>query len=198
MTTSRRSSGHIQGAALAAEDPTNETGAAHAVKERLRLLLWEHEPHVIRRRLFDFYDAPTRAEMTTTRLAKAIETWWPARLAATTEDVTNAPTEGFNRIIKQTKRVGCGSTNMDNYRRRIMVHIALTRGQNQLHEISARPAQVRRARLAGLEVRSCEDAAGRRNPEHRSRRSLRQANEPPAEETLRSLRETGFEVPSTR
>ena len=43
--------------------------------------------------------------------------------------VTNARTEGFNRIIKQTKRVGCGFTNMDNYRRRIMVHIALTRGQ---------------------------------------------------------------------
>ena len=46
-----------------------------------------------------------------------------------TEDVTNARTAGFNRIIKQTKRVGCGFTNMDNYRRRIMVHIALTRGQ---------------------------------------------------------------------
>ena len=50
-------------------------------------------------------------------------------LVALTEDVTNARTEGFNRIIKQTKRVGCGFTNMDNYRRRIMVHIALTRGQ---------------------------------------------------------------------
>ncbi|MEV3976441.1 transposase [Streptomyces sp. NPDC050698] len=28
--------------------------------------------------------------------------------------MTNARTEGFNRIIKQTKRVGCGFTNMDN------------------------------------------------------------------------------------
>jgi transposase len=61
----------------------------------------------------------------------------PAVLVALTEDVTNActeavtnaRTEGFNRIIKQTKRVGCGFTNMDNYHRRIMVHIALTRGQ---------------------------------------------------------------------
>ncbi|WP_454118220.1 transposase [Microbacterium lacticum] len=44
-------------------------------------------------------------------------------LVALTEDLTNARTEGFNRIIKQTKRVGCGFTNMDNYRRRIMVHI---------------------------------------------------------------------------
>jgi len=50
-------------AALAAEDPTNEIGAAHAVKERLRLLLGEHEPHLIRRRLYDFYDADARPDM---------------------------------------------------------------------------------------------------------------------------------------
>ena len=117
-------------AALAAEDPTNEIAAAHAVKERLRLLLAEHQPHQIRRRLYDFYDAAARADMEeTSRLATTIDTWRPAVLVALTEDVTNARTEGFNRIIKQTKRVGCGFTNMDNYRRRIMVHIALTRGQ---------------------------------------------------------------------
>lgn len=117
-------------AALAAEDPTNEIGAAHAGKERLRLLLAAFEPDQIRRRLYDFYDAAARAEMDeTTRLARTIETWWPAVLVTLSEDVTNARTEGFNRIIKQTKRVGCGFTNMDNCRRRIMVHIALTRGQ---------------------------------------------------------------------
>ena len=33
----------------------------------------------------------------------------------------------FNRIIKQTKRVGCGYRNLDNYQRRIMTHIAATR-----------------------------------------------------------------------
>lgn len=33
----------------------------------------------------------------------------------------------FNRIIKQTKRVGCGFRNMDNYQRRILTHIAITR-----------------------------------------------------------------------
>ncbi|EME36932.1 Mobile element protein [Kocuria palustris PEL] len=50
-------------AALAAEDPTNEIAAAHAVKERLRLLLAEHQPHQIRRRLYDFYDAAARADI---------------------------------------------------------------------------------------------------------------------------------------
>ena len=116
-------------ATLAREDTTNEIGAAHAVKERLRLLLAESDPTIIRARLFDFYNAAADSHMDeTTRLAKTIQTWWPAILTALTEDVTNARTEGFNRIIKDTKRVGCGYRNMENYRRRILAHITLTRG----------------------------------------------------------------------
>jgi hypothetical protein len=38
----------------------------------------------------------------------------------------NLRTEGFNRIIKQTKRVGCGYRSMANHQRRIS-HIAVTR-----------------------------------------------------------------------
>jgi len=117
-------------ATLEAGDPTNEIGAAWAVKERLRMLLAEHEPSKIRRRLADFYDAAIEANMPdTTRLANTIQTWWPAILVALTEQVSNARTEGFNRIIKQTKRVGCGYRNMDNYQRRILSHIAVTRPQ---------------------------------------------------------------------
>ena len=111
-------------------DPTQEIGAAWGVKERLRMLLAEHEPAKIRWRLADFYDAAIDAAMPeTTRLAKTIETWWPAILAALTDDVTNARTEGFNRVIKQTKRVGCGYRNLANYQRRILSHIAVTRPQ---------------------------------------------------------------------
>ena len=44
-----------------------------------------------------------------------------------THDMSNACTEGFNRIIKQTKRVGCGYRNMINYQRRILSQIAVTR-----------------------------------------------------------------------
>ena len=114
---------------LAAEDTTNEIGAAHAVKERLRLLLDASDPPVIRARLFDFYNAAADSHMAeTTRLATTVQTWWPAILTALTENVTNARTEGFNRIIKDTKRVGCGYRNMTNYRRRILAHITLTRG----------------------------------------------------------------------
>ncbi len=89
-------------------DPTKEVQAAWAVKERLRLLLAESEPSRIRRRLADFYEAAVDAQLPeATRLAGTIQTWWPAVLTALLHDVTNARTEGFNRIIKQVKRVGC-------------------------------------------------------------------------------------------
>jgi transposase len=111
-------------------DPTNEIGAAWGVKERLRMLLAESEPSKIRWRLADFYDAAIHAQLPeATRLADTIQTWWPAILVALTEDASNARTEGFNRIIKQTKRVGCGYRNMINYQRRILSHIAVTRPQ---------------------------------------------------------------------
>lgn len=109
-------------------DPTKEVQAAWAVKERLRLLLAEREPSRIRCRLADFYQAAIDAQLPeATRLAGTISTWWPAVLVALTHDVNNARTEGFNRIIKQVKRVGCGYRNMNNYQRRILSHIAVTR-----------------------------------------------------------------------
>jgi transposase len=59
-------------------------------------------------------------------LAGTIQTSRPAILTAFVEDVDNARTERFNRIIEQTKRVGCGYRNMINYQRRILIHIAVT------------------------------------------------------------------------
>jgi len=94
------------------------------------MLLKEREPSKIRWRLADFYDAAIDAAMPeTTRLAQTIQTWWPAILVALTHDVSNARTEGFNRVIKQTKRVGCGYRSMENYQRRILSHITVTRPQ---------------------------------------------------------------------
>jgi transposase len=117
------------GAMLDNCDPTGEIGAAWGVKERLRMFA-EYEPSKSRRRLADFYDAAIDARLPeAARLAETIQTWWPAILVALTEDVSNARTEGFNRIIKQTKRVGCGYRNMINYQRRILSHIAVTRPQ---------------------------------------------------------------------
>jgi transposase len=115
---------------VAPRDPTKEIQAAWAVKERLRLLLKQREPSKIRWRLADFYEAAIDAHLPeATRLAKTVEAWWPTILIALTHDVSNARTEGFNRIIKQTKRVGCGFRSQANYQRRILSHIAVTRPQ---------------------------------------------------------------------
>ena len=92
------------------------------------MLLRERAPSRIRWRPADFYDAAIDAAMLeTTGLARTIQTWWPAVLVALTHDVSNARTEGFNRVIKQTKRGGCGYRNMINYQRRILSHIVVTR-----------------------------------------------------------------------
>ena len=115
-------------AILDSADPSGDLRNAWQVKEQLRMLLGEHEPSRIRRRLADFYQAAVDAGTAETiRLAKTIQAWWPAIQIALTENVTNARSEGFNRIIKQTKRVGCGYRNMINYQRRILTHIAVTR-----------------------------------------------------------------------
>jgi transposase len=80
---------------LDTSDPTKEIQAAWAVKERLPLLLAEHEPWKIRWRLADFYEAAIDAQLPeATRLAGTIQTWWPAILTALLEDVDNARSEG--------------------------------------------------------------------------------------------------------
>ncbi len=108
-----------------ADDPTNEIGAAWGCKELLRQLLTARDRHTASHRLFGFYDACVTANMPeTTRLATTIETWWPHIEAFLLTGVTNARTEGYNRIIKQIKRTGCGYRNQANYERRIVLHIA--------------------------------------------------------------------------
>lgn len=110
---------------FAADDPTNEIGAAWGCKERLRQLLAARDRHTISHRLFRFYDDCAAADMPeTTRLAETVTTWWPAIEAFLRLRVTNARTEGTNRVIKQLKRVGCGYRNQDNYERRIVLHVA--------------------------------------------------------------------------
>jgi len=112
-------------ARLAADDPTNEIGAAWGVRELLRQLLACTDTHLARRALFAFYDAVIIADMSeTTRLAQTIQTWWPETAAFLRLRVTNARTEGTNRVIKQIKRTGCGYRNQANYERRILLHVA--------------------------------------------------------------------------
>ncbi len=63
----------------------------------------------------------------TTRLAGTIEKWWPEIEGFLEYGVTNARTEGYNRVIKQIKRVACGFRNQANDERRIMLRSATLR-----------------------------------------------------------------------
>jgi len=115
------------------DDPSNEISAAWGIKELLRQMLQAHGPngysrHETSRRRTRFLAACVDADMPeATRLAATIERWWPEIEGFLELGKTNARTEGYNRVIKQIKRVACGFRNQDNYERRIMLHSAAHR-----------------------------------------------------------------------
>ncbi len=115
---------------LVTDDPTGKIGAAWAVKESLRQLLQAHGPtrysrHETVHRRTRFLAACVTADMPeTTRLATTVETWWAQIEGFLELGITNARTEGYNRVIKQVKRAAWGFRNQNNYERRIMLHIA--------------------------------------------------------------------------
>lgn len=64
-----------------------------------------------------------------TRLAATVQRWRPQIEGFLQLGVTNARTEGYNRVIKAIKRVACGFTNQTNYERGIMLHTATQRAR---------------------------------------------------------------------
>jgi len=113
--------------ALIDNDPSAQILSAYIAKEELRQLLAAARDRAddaeIRTRLYRFYSWCADADIPElTRLATTIETWWPAILAFLHTGLTNARTEGLNRLVKQVKRVACGFRNTENSRRRIRFH----------------------------------------------------------------------------
>lgn len=107
---------------LRADDPTDEIGAAWAVKEQLRRLLGTGslaDAHTERMRLGAYVLAADTPE--TDRLWATINTWWPAIEVLVVTGVTNARTEAANTNIKHLKRTGRGFRNPDNYKARILL-----------------------------------------------------------------------------
>jgi transposase len=112
---------------ISAEDPSAQILSAWIAKEELRTLCSTAcaggDPHLTRHRLHRFLtwcidsDIP---ELLT--LAATVDTWWPEINAFITTGITNAATEGYNRLVKQVKRVGCGFRNRHNSARRIRFH----------------------------------------------------------------------------
>jgi len=108
-------------------DPTGQILTAWIAKEELRALCATAtrggHPSEIRDRLHTFYQWCADAQIPElTTLAETIDTWWPAIQVFLTTGLTNARTEGTNRLIKQVKRAACGFRNRDNYRRRVRLH----------------------------------------------------------------------------
>ena len=108
-------------------EPTGQILSAWIAKEELRALCATAarggHPSEIRDQLYAFYRWCADAnipELTT--LAETIETWWPAVETFLLTGLTNARTEGTNRLIKQVKRAACGFRNRENYRRRVRLH----------------------------------------------------------------------------
>ncbi|MGE5761148.1 MAG: ISL3 family transposase [Gemmatimonadota bacterium] len=108
-------------------DPTAQILSAWIAKEELRTLLSTVQAggdrHLTSHRLHRFLtwciDSNIPELLT---LAQTIDTWWPHINAFITTGITNARTEGYNRLAKQVKRVGCGFRNRNNSTRRIRFH----------------------------------------------------------------------------
>jgi transposase len=119
-------------------DPTGQILSAWIAKEELRALCATAarggHRHEIHQRLWAFYQWCADAQISElTTLAETIETWWPAIEVFLTTGLTNARTEGTNRLIKQVKRAACGFRNRENYRRRVRLHCT-----RQTRRLSAR------------------------------------------------------------
>ncbi|HEY5453968.1 MAG TPA: ISL3 family transposase [Acidothermaceae bacterium] len=112
-------------------DPTNQILAAWIAKEELRALLALARTGPIRgdidRRLFAFYHWCANTDIDELHtLATTVETWWPAIEAFIVTGITNAKTEGLNRLVKQVKRSACGFRSIANQHRRVRFHCTRT------------------------------------------------------------------------
>lgn len=111
-------------AALAAADPGGDILAAWIAKELLRDVLactaaggMRYDIAAALYRFYAFCAATKVPEIHD--LAQTIETWQQPMLLAITTGLSNARSEGYNRIVKHVGRVAFGFRNPDNQRRRV-------------------------------------------------------------------------------
>jgi transposase len=108
-------------------EPTGQLLAAWIAKEELRSLLAlaaaRDDPRAretVSRHLWAFYSWCADTDIPELHtLAATIEAWWPAVEVFLSTGITNARTEGTNRLVKQVKRAACGFRNRGNYRTRV-------------------------------------------------------------------------------
>jgi transposase len=108
-------------------DPSGQLLAAWIAKEELRALMGcaacGGNRHDIAHRLHRFYDWCARVDVPeVTTLAETIDHWWPEILGFLQLGITNAGTEGTNRLIKAVKRHACGFRNEQHFHDRVRLH----------------------------------------------------------------------------
>lgn len=102
---------------ITAQDASAQNLSAWIGDEELRTLLSTvrtgGDPHLTRHRLHRFLcwctDSQIPEPLTLARTVGAW--WWPQIRAFIATGITNAGTEGYIRLVTQTKRVGCGFRN---------------------------------------------------------------------------------------
>lgn len=111
-------------AALDAADPNGDILAAWIAKELLREVLactatggMRYDICAALHRFYAFCAATTVPEIHD--LAETIETWQAPMILAITTGLSNARSEGYNRIVKHVGRIAFGFRNPDNQRRRV-------------------------------------------------------------------------------
>ncbi len=87
------------------------------------MLLAARDRHTVAHRLHRFHETVLAADLPeATRLARTVDAWWPQIQAFCETRITNARTEGTNRMIKDAARITFGFRNLDNQRRRVRFH----------------------------------------------------------------------------
>ncbi len=111
-------------AKLLCADPNEDIAAAWIAKELLRELFscsdrggLRYEIAAAMERFYRFCAACTVPEVI--RFARTIEAWQAPIIAALQTGLTNARSEGYNRIVKHVGRIAFGFRNPDNQRRRV-------------------------------------------------------------------------------
>lgn len=85
------------------------------------------DPHLTRHRLYRFLAWCIDSNVPELiSLAKTVDAWWPEINAFVLTGITNARTEGYNRLVKTVKRSACGFRNRENSARRIRFHCTRT------------------------------------------------------------------------
>jgi len=81
-------------------------------------------PHLTRHWFLAWFIDSTISELIA--LVKTVDLWRPGINAFVLTGITNARTEGYNRLVKAVKRSACGFRNRENSARRIRFHCTRT------------------------------------------------------------------------